>query len=278
MKKLALVLSGGAAKGYAHIGVIKTLEKYKIKPDLIVGTSMGALVGGMYASGKSCEDLINMAQSFNSLGNFSLSGTLFRGHLLDSRKVDKILQNELGDMLQTNCKIPFVAVATDMTKGKEAHLQNGLLRQNIRASISIPGVFKVQEINGKKYVDGGLCNNLPENVAHNILPNAVIVSVDCIGKYADQVENLKLDTLENVLNATTILTQNIVRLRRRYADLRIVISQPDVSQLDFNAEKVNLAVSYGELATEKYINNIKELLKEDTNENNKGTVKKSKRS
>ena len=274
MKKLALVLSGGSAKGYAHIGVIKVLEKYNIKPDLIVGTSMGSLVGGMYASGKTCDELVKIARDFNSLGNFSITNTLFRGHLLDTRKVDKLLKNELGDFKAEDCKIPFVSVATDITRGKEAHLTTGLLRDNIRASITIPGVFKTTEIKGKKYVDGGLCNNLPENVAHKLMPDAVILSVDCIGKYADQVEKLKFDTLENVLNATTILTQNIVRLRRRYADLRIVISQPDVSQMDFKTEKVDLSVSYGESATEKSINQLIGLLKGDANENIK-TIKQS---
>lgn len=275
MKKLALVLSGGAAKGYAHIGVLKVLEQHNIKPSLIVGTSMGALVGGMYASGKSCEELVQIAYDFNSLGNFSLTGTLFRGHLLDTRKVDKLLKRELGDLAQEQCKIPFVAVATELKTGKEAHLKKGCLRENIRASISIPGIFKVQEINGKQYVDGGLCNNLPENVAHSIMPDAVIVSVDVIGKYADQLEDLKLDTLENVLNATTILTQNVVRLRRRYAKIRIVISQPDVSQLDFKQDKVNLSVNYGETAANKWIEQIENLLKGDTYENFEPNISKS---
>ena len=262
MKKLALVLSGGAAKGYAHIGVLKVLEQNGIKPDLIVGTSMGALVGGMYASGKKCDELIKIAHGFNSLGNFTLSGALFRGYLLNSRKVDKILLDELGNFKQEDCQIPFVAVATNIKTGKEKHFKKGILRNNIRASISIPAAFKAQEIDGELYVDGGLCNNMPENVAYNMMPDAVIVSVDCIGKYADQVEDLKLDTLENVLNATTILTQNIVRLRKRYADLRIVISQPEISQMDFNAEKADKACANGIAATEPYIEQIKELLKD----------------
>ncbi len=277
MKKLALVLSGGAAKGYAHIGVLKVLEKNNIKPDLIVGTSMGALVGGMYASGKSCDELIKVAQDFNSLGNFSLSGTLFRGHLLNTRKVDKVLMQQLGDFKQENCKIPFVAVATELKTGKETHLKTGLLRDNIRASISIPGVFKVKQIDGKGYVDGGLCNNLAEDVAFNLMPDAVIVAVDVIGNYADQTEDLKFDTIENVLNASTILTQNVVKLKKRYAQVRIVISQPDISQLDFKLKKVNLSVGYGEAQTLKCIEQIKMLLNEETNENIKSTKTKSKK-
>lgn len=274
MKKLALVLSGGAAKGYAHIGVLKVLEQNNIKPDLIVGTSMGALVGGMYASGKTCDQLISVAQDFNSLGNFSLTGTLFRGHLLNTRKVDKVLKQQLGDFKQEDCQIPFVAVATELKTGEEAHLSSGLLRDNIRASISIPGVFKVKEIDGRGYVDGGLCNNMPEDVAHSLMPDAVIVSVDAIGKYADQVEDLKFDTIENVLNASTILTQNIVKLKKRYAQVRIVVSQPDVGQLDFKLAKVNKSVSYGEQQAQNCIEQIKALLNEGTNEVNKSNKAK----
>ncbi len=180
---------------------------------------------------------------------------------MNSSKIDKLLKRELGDFSQQDCEIPFVAVATDINLGKEAHLTKGLLRQNIRASISIPGIFQPQEIDGKVYVDGGLCNNMPENVARKLMPDAVIISVDCIGKYADQVENLSQKTLQNVLNATTILTQNVVKLRRHFAALRIVISQPDISQLDFKPEKVDLSVSYGEKATQKLAKQIQELLK-----------------
>ena len=82
MKKLALVLGGGASKGYAHIGVIKVLEKNGLKPDLIVGTSMGALVGALYAIGKDVPYMERLVSNFNSIGNFSLLSTLFKGNVL----------------------------------------------------------------------------------------------------------------------------------------------------------------------------------------------------
>ena len=100
MKKLALVLGGGAAKGYAHIGVIKVLEKHGIKPDLIVGTSMGALVGGMYAVGKDTSYMEKLVSKFNSLGNFSLISTLFKGNILNIKKVTKILDDEFDSIKQ----------------------------------------------------------------------------------------------------------------------------------------------------------------------------------
>ena len=118
MKKLALVLGGGAAKGYAHIGVLKVLEKNGIKPDLIVGTSMGALVGGMYALGKTTEELEKMASKFNSIGGFSLYGTLFKGNVLNIAKVKKIFNENFKDTKQEETQIKFVAIATDLKKGE----------------------------------------------------------------------------------------------------------------------------------------------------------------
>ena len=94
MKKFALVLGGGAAKGYAHIGVIKTLEKHGIKPDLIVGTSMGALVGAMYATGKSVEYMEQLVSQFNNIGNFSLVSTLFKGNVLNISKSNSPVSRE----------------------------------------------------------------------------------------------------------------------------------------------------------------------------------------
>lgn len=263
MKKFALVLSGGSAKGYAHIGVLKVLEKYNLKPSLVVGTSMGALVGGMYASGKSIDQMIQLGYNFKSIGNFSLSGTIFRGHTIHAGKINKLLMRELGDFRQQDCQIPFIAVATNLNTGKETALSTGILRQNIRASISIPAMFEIAYIDGIPYVDGGLCNNLPEDVAKRLMPDAEIISVDCIGDYQDNVETLLPKILQNLLNVSTIMTQNIVKLKPNVASLRLVVSQPEISQLDFNRKKVDSAVKNGERVAEENIGKIINILKED---------------
>lgn len=261
MKKLALVLSGGAAKGYAHIGVLKVLENHNIRPDLIVGTSMGALVGGMYASGKTIEEMENLATTFNGLGNFSLISTIFRGYLLNIDKVKKIIDAQFGDKLQQECEINFVAMATNIKTGEPTCLKNGLMRDNVRASISIPGIFPIVKIDRNYYVDGGITNNLAEDVARELMPDAVIISVDVIGDYSKQVESLKLKTLKNVLNASTIMTQKIVNLKaKNYSDLKITIPQPTISQMDFNKEKAEQSIKKGAYFTSRNINKIKELL------------------
>ena len=274
MKKLALVLGGGAAKGYAHIGVIKVLEKHGIKPDLIVGTSMGALVGGMYAIGKSTEYMEKLVSKFNSIGNFSLVSTLFKGNVLNINKVKKILTNEFGEMQQENTDIKFVCVATDMKTGCAKNFEKGNLKDNILASISIPGVFPSIKINEGVYCDGGLVNNLAEDVAREILPDAVLVSVDVIGDYSKQVEHLKFKTMENLLNAITIMTQNVVKNKPQLADIRIVFSLPSVSMMNFSSELAKKTIHKGETVGKRYISQIKELLGV-TNENSRRNKKKS---
>ena len=260
MKKLALVLGGGAAKGYAHLGVIKALEQSGLKPDLIVGTSMGALIGGMYALGKEVDYMEKLVSKFNSIGNFSLISALFKGNVLNINKVKKIFNQEFGSVEQENTKIKFVCVATDMQTGNPMNFETGSLKDNIMASISIPGIFPSAKINNRLYCDGGLVNNLAEDVAREIMPDAVIVSVDVIGDYSKQVEHIKLKTLENLINSITIMTQNVVKNKPVIADLRVEFSLPHVSMLNFSSDLALKTIKKGEHVAKKHIKKIKEML------------------
>ena len=263
MKKLALVLGGGAAKGYAHVGVIKELEKNGIMPDLIVGTSMGALVGGMYASGKTITELETLASKFNSLGSFSLISTLFKDNILNINNVKKILNKELSEKTFEECKIKFVSIATDLKTGEMEKFSSGNLKDGVMASISIPGVFPRCKVNGKYYADGGIVNNLPEDVAREILPDAVIVSVDVLGDYPNQIEHCKMKTVESLVNAITIFITNNTKNKPQVADLRLSLTMPSVSQLDFSAKSSEKTIRKGQLYAKKHIAKIKELLKGD---------------
>lgn len=260
MKRLALVLGGGSAKGFAHIGVLKALEKQGIIPDLIVGTSMGALVGGFYASGKTINEIEGYATNFNNIGSFSLISTLFKDNILNISKVKNILDKQLGKKTHEDCKIKFVSIATEMSKGVECRFSSGLLKDSILASISIPGIFPRLKIGNGIYCDGGIVNNLPEDVAKDIMSDAVVVSVDVIGEYSKQVENCKLKTLESLLNATTLMTANVVKSKPQYADLRLTLSLPSVSQLDYSGELTIKTIKKGENLVKRHIPAIKRLL------------------
>ncbi len=260
MKQFALVLGGGAAKGYAHIGFIKVLEENGLKPNLIVGTSMGALVGGVYSLGRTAKQMQELAEKVNGIGTFSLYSTLFKDNLLNISKIKKILANEFGETTHEQTPIKFVSVATELNTGKEKHFDSGRVYDSVMASIAMPAVFPRVKMGENYYCDGGLLNNLPEDVAREILPNGVIISVDVIGEYEKNVEKIKLKTLETILNASTLMTSNVVKSKPVYADLRITITQPNISQLDFSAKSANKSIRKGVNIGHHFIKEIKQLL------------------
>ena len=260
MKKFALVLGGGAAKGFAHIGALKVLEKHGIKPDLIVGTSMGALVGACYACGNDIAELEKMALKFNSIGYVNLYTALFKDYVISTSKITKILTKLIGGKKFEELPIKFVAVATELNTGREKDFYQGDVTQGVMASISMPSVFPRVKLNENYYCDGGLVNNLPEDVARRLMPDAVIVSIDVIGDYSKQLEKMRIKSLETIINACTLMTTNVIKNRKQDADIRIEISQPHVSQMDFRSENAKKSINKGMIETRKYIKKIKELL------------------
>ena len=279
MKKFALVLGGGAAKGFAHIGVLKVLEKHGLKPDLIVGTSMGALVGAGYACGNDLLDLEKIALKFNSIGYVNLYTALFKDNVISIGKIKKTLDKMIGTKKIEELPIKYVAVATELNTGNEYLFTEGDLVTAVLASTSMPAVFPRVKIGQNYYCDGGLVNNLAEDVARRIMPDAVIVSVDVIGDYAKQVEKMRIKSIETILNACTLMTTNVIKNRKQDADIRIEISQPHISQMDFRKENVEKSIKKGENITRKYVQQIKDLLgiKGEKNVVNTRDKKKSKK-
>lgn len=279
MKKFALVLGGGSAKGFAHIGVLKVLEKHGLKPDLIVGTSMGALVGAGYVCGNDVLDLEKIALKFNSIGYVNLYTALFKDNVISIGKIKKTLDKMIGTKKIEELPIKYVAVATELNTGKEYLFTEGDLVTAVLASTSMPAVFPRVKIGHNYYCDGGLVNNLAEDVARRIMPDAVIVSVDVIGDYAKQVEKMRIKSIETILNACTLMTTNVIKNRKQDADIRIEISQPHISQMDFRKENVEKSIKKGENITRKYVQQIKDLLgiKGEKNVVNTRDKKKSKK-
>ena len=162
-KKIALVLSGGGARGLAHIGAIETLESHGYEITSIAGCSMGALIGGMYAAGKLPEVkdwvLALDRRKVLSLVDFSLSLT----HLVKGDRVMEALKEIVSDVNIEDLPIPYTAVATDWNSGKEVVFDHGSLYDAIRASISIPLFLNPVRREDMLLVDGGLVNSLPLN-------------------------------------------------------------------------------------------------------------------
>ncbi len=163
---LGFVLGGGAAKGYAHIGVIKLLEELGIKPDIIVGASMGALIGGFFAKGFTAQQMAEVALKINK----KKKKELFKIHLskrglIDGKSIIKFLLPYLGNTKIEELPVSYAAVATDIEENKEIIINRGDLIQAIRSSISIPVVFTPNKYNGRILIDGGFINPVPVDIA-----------------------------------------------------------------------------------------------------------------
>lgn len=233
--KVALVLSGGGAKGIAHIPVLQKLDSLGIVPDLIVGTSMGSVVGGLYAAGYSGNEIQELTAKVNWSevlgGNISLRDVgveekseferyLVNLDIIDGKpKVkpallkDQNLRELLSSLLYTTYKIrdfddlpiPFRSVTTDLVNGKEVVIGEGSLTLALRASMSIPSVFEPVSYKGTLLVDGGVLNNFPTDIAKQLGAD-IIIGSDVGGGMAP-IE--KLNDISTILFQTSMLTSNL---------------------------------------------------------------------
>lgn len=213
--KVALVLGGGAVRGFAHIGVIKVLEAQGIVPDMVVGTSAGSVVGVLYAAGYTGFELQKIAFKLDedTVGDWSIPSRGFiKGEALQSY-INKAVQNKTIE----NLRKPFAAVATDLHSGEMVVFRRGNAGQAVRASSSIPAVFQPVTINGRDYVDGGLTSPIPVKVARDMGADVIIaVDISAKPKYA------KIDGFTDILLQTfAIMGQSISR--RELADADVVI-------------------------------------------------------
>lgn len=165
-KTVSLVLGSGGARGYSHIGVIKELEKQGYEIKSISGSSMGALIGGLYAAGK-LDEYEQWVSNFNVIDVLKLVDFSFKSTgMIKADKVFSKIEEIIGDICIEDLDIDFTATATDIVNKKEVWLQKGSLKDAIRASIAIPTVFTPIKINERLLFDGGILNPLP------ILPTA----------------------------------------------------------------------------------------------------------
>ncbi len=264
MKNFSLVLSGGSVKGFAHIGVIKVLEEYNLKPSLIVGTSMGAIVGAMYALGFTSTQMEEIALKMTRKKIQDLEVMmLFKESILQGKKVKKILYEIFKETEAEDTKIPFIAVASSLDTGKEYWLNSGKLYNNVLASMAVPAIFPAVKINGINMCDGGVSNNLPEDVAYEKYPKNPILSIDVLADYRSQIVSLRIKMLAKVLNAISLLQTNMTALKKNYSTVRIEIPQKDLKLTDFNKDFALKSIKKGERYMRKNIDKFIETLKEE---------------
>ena len=177
--KIGLALSGGGARGLAHIGVLKVLEREGIPVDFLAGTSMGGVIAAAYASGLSVDYIEKEALRMARLRNLItlLDRSLPRRGLVEGQKVQEYLTTHLGDKTFEEMKIPLSLVAVDLISGQEVVLNSGSVVDAVRATVSLPGVFAPFRLGDYLLVDGGVLNNLPADVVRGMGAN-VVIAVD----------------------------------------------------------------------------------------------------
>lgn len=169
---VGLALGGGAAKGFAHIGVIKMLEASGIHVDVVAGTSAGSVVGALYASGM---DAFAMQQAAISLDEASIRDVrLFSGGLVQGQKLQDYVDGLVRQRPLERLKLPFAAVATELETGQRMVFRHGDTGQAVRASCSVPGVFEPVAIGGRHYVDGGVVSPVPVDATRELGADFVI--------------------------------------------------------------------------------------------------------
>ncbi|ENU58764.1 MAG: patatin-like phospholipase family protein [Acinetobacter sp.] len=218
---IALVLGSGGARGYAHIGVIKVLEQHGIKPDFIVGTSAGSIVGSIYASGKSPEQLRQIALNMKvgDVRDFKIGMKGF----FDGQKVEDYVNKQIDQMPLEKMKIPMYVVATELQNGEKTIFNYGNTGQAVRASVSIPSMFIPTKIKGKEYVDGGLVSPVPVNIAKELGAD-IVIAVDILA----QPVNTETTNVWGLFNQNINIMQN--RLAAEELKNADIVIQPDLRE------------------------------------------------
>ena len=231
--KLGLALGGGAARGFAHVGVIAVLEEAGLRPQLVVGTSAGSLVAALYASGKSSAQLqqtaLNMEEVAITDWMLPLVGRgMFRGEAL-ARHVNDLVAGRLIE----NMAIPLGIVATDLGNGQAVLFQRGDTGTAVRASSAVPAVFVPVKINNRDYVDGGLVSPVPVSFARQMGADVVLavdISAPPEGNAAD-------GSLQILLQTFAIMGKTINQYELQGADLVVRPAQLGLKSADFSARQ-----------------------------------------
>lgn len=250
--KIALVLGGGAAKGFAHIGVIKALEAQGIVPDIVVGTSAGAVVGVLYAAGYNGFELQKIALQLEEaqLSDWSLPDRgVIKGEALQNF-INKTLRGRTLEKLNRT----FGVVATDLKTGEPIVFRTGDSGMAVRASASVPGVFQPVDISGKEYVDGGLVSPVPVRAARAMGAD-FIIAVD-ISSRPQQAKTRS--TLDVLLQTVSIMGQAISKQELKEATVVIRPAIHEISSTDFQTR--HLAVLEGEKAASMMMPEVKSKL------------------
>lgn len=253
--KVALALGGGAARGFAHIGVIKALENHGIHVDIVTGTSAGAVVGALFASGMTGFQIQRLAMDTKESQVIDWD-VLGRGGWIKGEQLEKFINSRLHGRTFEKLAKEFGVVATDLANGQTVVFRSGNVGQAVRASASVPGIFIPTEISGRAYVDGGVTVPLPVQPARDMRAD-IVIAVD-IGEQPEG--NKPTRSVDVVLQAFTIMGKVISHTQANQADILI---RPDTRGLSLtNFDTRELAVLRGEEAVARILPALRQKLSE----------------
>jgi len=262
--KIGLALGSGGAKGLAHIGVIKVLEKNNIPIDFVAGSSIGALIGGFYSATKDIKQVEEIVLSTNWRQLLSLIDPSLRRGLIKGEKIKKFIEAHIGKVKFQDLKIPLSVIATDLRTGEIIPINQGEVASAIRASISFPLIFKPVEREGRLLTDGGLSLSIPVEVV-NKMGAGLVIAVNLDADYFTNKGNNKTDLgfYEIAINSINLLCHHLARWNVKNAD---IIVEPKL-----NVKKVGIVywnkfldgrdiILAGELAMKKKLPQLQKLI------------------
>ncbi len=246
---LGVALGGGAVKGAAHIGVLKALLEADLRPDFITGTSIGAMVGTLFAFGKKPDEIADLAKGMDWL---DITRTTFsRYGILSNKAVRKIMIEQIGDVQLENSPIPIAVIAADVATGERVILKSGSAAEAVMASSCIPGIFVPVEMGDRLLIDGGIVEHTPVTTLSSMGAD-FLMGIDLSGAQKLQRPNGIIDV---ILNAIEIAVSNQSKLNAQTADLIISL---DVRQYGKPGEaNVTRLVQEGYKACKQNIDRIR---------------------
>ncbi len=248
--KIGLALSGGAARGIAHLGILKYLEEREVEPCCVAGTSAGSIIGAFYCSGKSIAEITKIVKemSWKDLVKFSLP----RKGLIDSSRLLRVIKANIGEVTFDELEIPLMINAVDLLSGEEIIIEEGPVAEAVQASCAIPGIFTPVKLKGHLLVDGGLLDNVPVSLMKNRdIDYIIAVDVGAQKPLRKEPENI----FEILIQSYDIIRRHRDKPAYEHSDKLI---EPDLGDIVFwDNSKFDLIVDRGYEAAKEALANEK---------------------
>lgn len=260
--KVGLALGSGGLCGVSHIGFLQVLEENNIKIDIISGTSMGAIVGGLYASGMSLKEMEEIALNINKKDIIAINYfKILKESLFDGNKLEKYLKNLVKTENIEDAKIPFCAEATDLKTGKLKTFDKGDFVEAMRASSAVPGIFPPLKKDDTFYIDGGVVEVVPYKILKEKGAD-IIIGVNCLNEFKlDELPKGTIGTVMAAYDCTQCVAWKLDKeLNKNEFDLYCFNNTEGINPLSLELASIKTLIESGRQSALKYLDKIKEII------------------